>query len=165
MKKGIKESGFTLLELLVVIVILGILATVGFGQYRTSQIKGRDSQRKSDLGNIARALEMYYNDFRSYPLSDAGRIAVEGPGLTWGVHDFATEDVIYMKILPNDPSAISDSGSGAVYCYQSSDGSDFILFAQLENENDPDCQESYTCNGDDYCYLVTSSNIRPTPNP
>ena len=149
------SSGLTLIELLVVMVILGILATVGFGQYRTSQIKARDAQRKGDLDNIARALEMYYNDHESYPLSSNGKIQVELDVLNWG-DAFDTDDVVYMKTLPSDPVSDYD------YCYESdADGSLYKLYAKLENENDDDTGD-YSCNSDDdYNYGVSSSNTTP----
>ncbi|KKR41619.1 MAG: Type II secretory pathway pseudopilin PulG-like protein, partial [Candidatus Woesebacteria bacterium GW2011_GWB1_40_12] len=55
--------GFTLVELLVVIAILGILATIGLVTFSSSQMRGRDAQRKSDLKQISSALEIYYNDY------------------------------------------------------------------------------------------------------
>ncbi len=159
-----KNKGFTLLELLVVIAILAILAVVGMGQYRTSQIKARDGQRKSDLSNIARALEMYYNDFGQYPVDDDdGQMVVGGSPLNWGEETFETDDAIYMKILPQDPKASNDSNGD--YCYMSNGGADFLLYAKLENENDKDYFEDASGNhystvcGNDYTYVITSSNI------
>jgi len=155
-----RSKGFTLLELLVTISILSILATVGMGQYQTSQMKARDAQRKADLDNVARALEMYYNDYEAYPLSDAsGRIEVDGVGLDWGT-EFSTDDAIYMKMLPKDPL-----DSDYSYCYES-DGSRFALYAHLENKNDPDYYpDGYQCSGETYTYAISSSNFRPTPIP
>jgi len=162
-------KGFTLVELLVTMAILGILATVGFGQYRTSQKKGRDVQRKADLDNIARGLELYYNDHNAYPVStncatpplEQGKIVVDKDcpdsftALNWGDAFQVTEneqEIIYMKQLPIDPT------SGQSYCYFS-DGTGFKIYAKLENSQDSDCGGPYTCNGvSDYCYGVTSPN-------
>lgn len=166
---SIKQSGFTLLELLVVVVILGILATVGMGQYRASQIKARDAQRKSDLSNVARALEMYYNDYESYPENNSsGQLVVDGNSLPWGT-GFETDETIYMKDLPQDPG-FSD-GEDWRYCYVSNGGDDYKLYARLENENDMDYQDHFNptpanCNSIDYTYVITSSNIaKPTVTP
>lgn len=158
------QLGFTLLEMLVVITILGILAAVGMGQYWTSQKKAKDGQRKSDLANLARALEMYYNDFGEYPAdNDNGKIKVDDFALGWG-QPFDTDEAIYMKVLPRDPKAASD-GSEWDYCYMS-DGDSFQLYARLENENDSDYQDSFDdtdCELISYNYVVTSSNIaQPT---
>lgn len=151
------KNGLTLIELLVVMVILGILATIGFGQYKTSQIKARDAQRKGDLDNIARALEMYYNDNNAYPTSDSGLMQIDTDNdgsleaLNWG-DAFETVDVIYMKILPQDPVSNYD------YCYQSPDGTYFQLYAKLENTNDNDYYDYYICNTEEYYYGIHSSN-------
>jgi len=160
-----KNLGFTLVELLVVMAILAILATVGFGQYTNSQIKARDAQRKSDLSNIARALEMYYNDNQSYPTASNGMIVVDqGSGdteLNWGTEFFATfgsTDVVYMKRLPEE------SNSDISYCYSSNEGRDFYLFSTLENENDLNYGGPYDCNSvGEYHYSINSSNASPAP--
>lgn len=165
-----KKNGFTLVELLVVMAILALLTTVGFGQYRTSQKKASDAQRKADLGNIARALEMYYNDNGSYPTStdctsaEQGLIVVEkdcsipiptSTNIDWGSSFQITINnttIIYMKSLPVDPA------SNQHYCYESADGGAFRIFAVLENENDLDFGD-YTCNSEDYSYGTSSTNI------
>jgi prepilin-type N-terminal cleavage/methylation domain-containing protein len=54
------KRGFTLLELIVVIIIIGILATLGFTQYTQVIEKGRSAEAKALLGNI-RTAEIGYN--------------------------------------------------------------------------------------------------------
>jgi len=55
-----KKSGFTLLELLVVISIIGILVAMGAAAYSTAQKSGRDARRQSDLKAYQSAQEQYY---------------------------------------------------------------------------------------------------------
>lgn len=55
------HSGFTLLELLVVISIIAILITMGVSSFATAQKKGRDTKRKSDIKEVQTALEQYYS--------------------------------------------------------------------------------------------------------
>lgn len=168
-----KDNGFTLVELLIVLAILAMLATIGFGQYSTSQTKARDAQRKADVGNIARALEMYYNDFGVFPEDDGGGlISVDKDGdgtnddLEWG-ESFETDEAIYMKELPKDPHA--DNGSEWDYCYDAADDqSSYHLYAVLENEDDSDYVDSYddTECGAGYTYVIYSSNAaKPTAKP
>lgn len=54
-----KTSGFTIVELLIVIVIVGILAAISIVAYDGVQKSARDSVRKQDLANLAKAIGLY----------------------------------------------------------------------------------------------------------
>jgi len=56
-----KQKGFTLLELLIVIGIIGVLVALATVSYSATQKAGRDSRRKQDLIAIQNALEQYYS--------------------------------------------------------------------------------------------------------
>jgi prepilin-type N-terminal cleavage/methylation domain-containing protein len=64
-----KAHGFTIVELLIVIVVIAILATISIVTYVGIQNRARDTQRKQDVASIARALEMYYVQYGEYPAS------------------------------------------------------------------------------------------------
>ncbi|MCX6816558.1 MAG: prepilin-type N-terminal cleavage/methylation domain-containing protein [Candidatus Beckwithbacteria bacterium] len=155
-----KKTGFTLVELLVSITILGILASIGLGVFTSAQIKSRDARRKSNLDQISKALEMYFNDYKEYPDSDTGNIS----GFTWGTSSFQdTKGTVYMVKLPKDPV------SGYTYYYAAIPtagiNTKFQLYAHLENTQDPsiitpsgspNCGTGKPCN-----YGVSSSNTTP----
>jgi prepilin-type N-terminal cleavage/methylation domain-containing protein len=61
-----RSRGFTLLELLIVIVIIGILAAVLIPRFANSREKAFVSAMKSDLRNLATAEESYYYDYATY---------------------------------------------------------------------------------------------------
>jgi len=160
MKKALvlsKAEGFTLIELMIVIAILGILAALISGQFITSLKKGRDARRKSDLDQTQKALEMYYEDNKAYP--DA---------VTFG-SALSTADKTYMQKVSNDPI------SGNSYQYES-DGTYYRLFSCIENGNDQSSGVSQTgySGGPASCgtgacatckYTISSPNITPLPIP
>lgn len=53
------RKGFTLIELIVVISIIGLLTTLGVSSYRTSLRDSRDARRKEDLQNFLKAIEWF----------------------------------------------------------------------------------------------------------
>jgi len=55
-----KRRGFTIIELIIVVTIMGILLTIGVVNLRGSQANGRDAERKVDVDTIALHLETYY---------------------------------------------------------------------------------------------------------
>ena len=154
-----KKKGFTLIELLVVIAILGILSTLGIISFKSSQVKARDAQRKSDLKQITQAMEMYYNDHQKYPESIEGQVN----GISWGEKFEDETGTIYMQSLPNDPRG------SLSYFYETDElGSYYKIYAKLENINDSSIQgeyEKFACdpqeNNCNYC--ISSSNINCTP--
>lgn len=127
------RNGFTLIELMVVMVIISVLGTIGMLTFRTSQVKARDTKRKNDLQAITRGLESYYNDFGDYPLSDApGNIlgcGDVGSVCLWG-ESFGGTETTYLTALPTDPV------SSWRYVYEYVTGKGYRLYARLENTED-----------------------------
>lgn len=131
------ERGFTLMELLIVIVLLGFLIAMGMASFKSSQTKSRDSRRKSDLHQIMIALETYFNDKGRYPSDSAdGKIMGCGTGdsqeCPWGGQFSDANGTIYMVTLPDDP------GLGKRYFYDVSGAlrTTYQLYARLENKED-----------------------------
>ena len=153
------KHGFTLVELLVVIAILAILTTLGITNFGSAKVKARDLSRKSDLQTIAKSLEAYINDHRTYPLSDAsGKIKCQSDGsiCDWGAA-FTDGTTTYATVLPQDKNTAS------AYRYLSASGANYTLYATLENPQDPAIT---TFSPEVYCgsnlcnYKITSSNIQ-----
>jgi general secretion pathway protein G len=125
------QSGFTLLELLIVIVIIGILALLILPNIISAPKKANDTKRKTDLAAIQRALEEYFIDNNAYPgtagVADVVLGGVNGP--------LTTGNPPLMKAVPVDPK----NGNPAQYVYTytpANSDSSYTLTACLENSND-----------------------------
>lgn len=65
------QKGFTIVELLIVIVVIAILAAISIVAFTGIQQRGRDSQRASDTSNIVKALVAYSADGNTWPADGA----------------------------------------------------------------------------------------------
>jgi type II secretion system protein G len=101
MKKMQNSSGFTLVELIVVIVIISVLITIGIASYATIQKRARDTRRKSDIEQIRSALEMYRADTKYYPSVGAGSYIKVND--TAGLKSVLVSN--YISAVPDDPNS------------------------------------------------------------
>jgi prepilin-type N-terminal cleavage/methylation domain-containing protein len=62
-----RERGFTIVELLIVIVVIAILAAITIVAYNGIQTRARDTQRVADMNSIVKALELYKAQNGQYP--------------------------------------------------------------------------------------------------
>jgi len=113
-----KRKAFTLVELLVVIAIIGLLSTVATVSMSSARVKARDAQRKANLVQISKALELYYSDNGGYP-STGGIANWQGAATVYGgLADSGAGAWIpgltpnYIASLPHDP----DTNKPKVYC-------------------------------------------------
>jgi prepilin-type N-terminal cleavage/methylation domain-containing protein len=81
------KKGFTLLELIVVIVILGILASLGFTQYTKMVEKGRTAEAKTILGQIRATQIAYYQEYGAYGAA-VSNLPVDAPTACASTHYF-----------------------------------------------------------------------------
>lgn len=134
------SKGFTLIELLIVMVLLGILISIATGSYGSSSRRGRDNRRKSDLRNVATALESYYSDKGRYPADNVngemvGCCTTQGCGdvevCSWGGTFQDTNGTTYMVSVPEDPVDLQK-----YYYAANGSGTSYTLYARMENTKD-----------------------------
>jgi prepilin-type N-terminal cleavage/methylation domain-containing protein len=82
-----QEKGFTLLELIVVLIILGILATLGFTQYTRMVERGRTAEAKVILGTLRRAQFAYFFEYGAYGAA-VSNLVVDVPTVCVTTHFF-----------------------------------------------------------------------------
>lgn len=85
MHKNLKEKGFTVVELLIVIVVIAILAAISVVSYTGMQKRALDSVRKQDIGNVAKALALYRVDNGDVLTTGSG-CGASGSGEGWVSH-------------------------------------------------------------------------------
>jgi len=107
-----KNKGFTLLELLVVISIIGVLVSLGAVSYSTAQKKGRDAKRKSDLKSIQNGFEQYYSLENSYPASCVVILSVTPAILPGGYPNDPKANENYLTVTP------APSCTDSTYCFR-----------------------------------------------
>lgn len=67
LKKHRNQKGFTLIELMIVIAIIGILAAIAIPQFASYRAKSYNSASVSDIRNMRTDLEAYYAEWEAYP--------------------------------------------------------------------------------------------------
>ena len=97
-----REDGFTLVELMVVIVIIGLLATVVIVNVLPTRDKAMVEKAKADISLIEQGLEMYRLDNFNYPRTEDGLKALQAPPSGLAQPDRYRRGG-YLKRLPDDP--------------------------------------------------------------
>ena len=119
-----KQAGFTLIELVVVMAIIALLTGLVAFNFQQARQKARDVQRKNDIKNLQKSLELYRLDqnLQRYPASLSSLVSN------------------YMNELPMDPKYRLNTSSWVDYVYvlDPSDSLKYRLDACLENAGDFD---------------------------
>ena len=96
-----KEKGFTLVELMIVIIILAILTGIAVPSYMVLRTRARVAAAKSEMKNIATALEMFSADYERYPTdAEWATFIADTPPAIIGPGGGAVDVVTYMSPLP-----------------------------------------------------------------
>ncbi len=78
------QRGMTLLEIMIVLAIIGTIATLLMKNLGGAQEKAKVKQAKIGLGNVHQALQMYYNDCGNYPENLDGLVQKDAKCSNWG---------------------------------------------------------------------------------
>lgn len=152
----LRPRGFTIIELLVVITIIAVLATLLMSVIYAGKYKARDVKRISDLRTIGTALELYRLDAGHYPValnwvSDCGRAGdnwiPDGTDYSWSSK--------YIAAMPRDPKQDCSKSPAQTYEYWS-DGQKYQVTTELESPTPPSTGPDGGLSFDGFSFLPTA---------
>lgn len=139
------KKGFTLLEILIVLGIIGLLLAMTAAAFLSARSTARDAKRKADLEQIRGALETYKADNGSYPTTS---------GAASTVLSALTAPTQYISVLP------ADSTPRQYYYVSISSGAGYALCASLENSSSgvpANCGGGVSCGSGITCNYSTTN--------
>ena len=107
------NSGFTMIELLVVLGLIVILSTMGMAQYRSSVIHAKEAVLRQDLFQLRDAIDQYYADKGQWP-STLDALVSEGYVRKLPEDPF-TKNATTWQTVPADPDPNNPSAEVGVY--------------------------------------------------
>jgi len=133
------KKGFTLIEMLVVIVTIAVLMSVGLFSYASIGKSARDTKRKDDLNTLQKEFEMYYQAVGSYP----------APAVMSAANCFASLKLtITTAIKPVDPD------TGLDYTWDTCTAQSYCLctgLLEVQNGNASGTSCTFVTSGTNYC--------------
>ena len=94
------EKGFTLIELMIVIAIIGILAAIAIPQFAAYRVRSYNASTQSQVRNIATALEAYFVDYTTYTID---------PTVLEGDYGYTADPDVTITIAAGGTTSITDS--------------------------------------------------------
>lgn len=121
-----RTSGFTIVELLIVIVVIGILATITILSYSGITARAKAAAAKSNAGTVAQKIQLYNVEHGSYPLTSddltgnsakAASYYVTGVTFAETVPTSAPEDAntVTLQKCDNDDGSTGGTGNKVIY--------------------------------------------------
>lgn len=125
-KARASKNGFTIIELLVTIVVIGILATIMIVSYTGIQQRSRDSRRASDITQLKIALEKYHADKSMYPDVCGDNVACNASSLSTALSPS------YLANIPHDPRNAANSYTDYQYVRGATTDDSYGLYVRYE---------------------------------
>ncbi|MFZ1301443.1 MAG: prepilin-type N-terminal cleavage/methylation domain-containing protein [Candidatus Microsaccharimonas sp.] len=141
MSQRTHQRGFTIVELLIVIVVIAILAAITIVAYSGIQTRARDTLRSDGVSKIVKALELYYTDNGRYPAGSGSTTINTGWSTTADASwtNLATALNPYLATLPKDPTSVPNTSvltvaNGYNFAYFSNNAAGISYCGSTQNQ-------------------------------
>ena len=122
-KAGYQQHGFTIVELLVVIVVIGVLAAITVVSYTGISQKAIVAMLQSDLGNSAQKLKLYRVEHDAYPATLDGSNCPTGPAdVNYCLKASSGNTLSYNSSSPYSTFLLCATSNPTRYCITESTG-------------------------------------------
>lgn len=127
----VNKKGFTIIELLIVIAIIGLLATISIVALNGARQKGRDAKRVVDIRQVQIALDLYFDDNNAYPVTATSLVLGSTAAAKLCNGGFVPTSTsctkTYMNMVPSNPTP-----GGSAYTYAITTGATYTIGFSLE---------------------------------
>ena len=127
------KKGFTLIEMVIVIAVIGILMGIAFNGISSVQQNARDTRRISDLRKVQTHLELFFNRCGHYPVdaTTCGNANVGAGSTGWDNLTTALTLVVNENEVPDDPVKNKQGQGSYEYSFEE-DGLGYVIGAKTE---------------------------------
>ena len=118
-----RDRAFTLIELIIVVAIIAILASIAIPNFLEAQVRSKVSRAKADLRTIRTGLESYRVDFNGYPPTPMDQLSSRSFRLK-----FITTPIAYLTSIPME---VFEKDEPEPYAYWSANLNDAMKYSPM----------------------------------